>query len=59
MMLEAITQYLERLEQFRDEIEDVWEEFQNTGSHATGEKVFSWMESWFSNDEKLVPVCHC
>ena len=61
MMLEAINQYLkreERLEQFRDEMEDVWEEYQRTGLHATGEEVFSWMESWFTDDEKPVPACH-
>ena len=61
MMLEAIDQYLdreERLEQFRDEMEDVWEEYQRTGLHATGEEVFSWMESWFTEDEKPMPTCH-
>ena len=61
MMLEAINQYLEReerLEQFRDEMEDVWEEYQRTGLHATGEEVFSWVESWFTEDEKPVPACH-
>lgn len=60
MMLEAINQYLEReerLEKFRDEMEDVWEEYQRTGLHASGEEVFSWMESWFSDDEKPQPVC--
>ena len=61
MMIEAINQYLEReerLEQFRDEMEDVWAEYQRTGLHATGEQVFTWMESWFSEDEKTAPVCH-
>lgn len=61
MMLEAIGQYLEReerLEQFRDEMQDVWEEYQRTGLHATGEEVFTWMESWLSEDEQPVPVCH-
>lgn len=61
MMLEAISQYLEReerLEQFRDDMEDVLEEYQRTGLHATGEEVFSWMESWFTDDEKPVPACH-
>ena len=48
----------ERLEQFRDEMEDVWVEYQRTGMHATGEEVFAWMDSWFSEDEKPVPECH-
>ena len=61
MMIEAINQYLEReerLEQFRDEMEDVWAEYQRTGLHATGEEVFTWMESWYTEDEKKAPVCH-
>jgi predicted transcriptional regulator len=48
----------ERLEQFRDEMEDVWIEYQRAGLHATGEEVSVWMESWFSEDEKTVPECH-
>ena len=35
----------ERLEQFRDEMEDVWGEYQLTGLHASGEKVFAWIDS--------------
>jgi len=61
IMIEAINQYLDReekLEQFRDEMEDVWEEYQRTGLHATGDEVFSWMESWFTDAEKAVPECH-
>ena len=38
----------ERLEQFRDEMEDVWVEYQRTGMHTTGEEVFAWIDSWFS-----------
>ena len=48
----------ERLEQFRDEMEDVWVEYQRTGLHATGEEVFAWMDSWFNQDEKPVPEFH-
>lgn len=61
MMIEAITEYLEReehLEQFRDEMEDVWTEYKRTGLHASGDEVFSWMESWFTDDEKPTPACH-
>jgi len=61
MMIEAINQYLEReerLEQFRDEMEDVWIEYQRTGLHATSEEVFAWMDSWFIDNEKPVPECH-
>ena len=48
----------ERLAQFRDEMEDVWIEYQHTGLHASGEEVFAWIGSWFSEDEKLEPKCH-
>lgn len=53
VMLEAITQYVEReerLEQFRDEMELLWEEYQATG-HAKSKDVLVWMESWFSDHE--------
>ena len=46
------------LEQFRDEMENVWVEYQRTGLHATGETVFAWMDSWFSENEKPIPECH-
>lgn len=62
MMIEKPTQNLDgkkRLKQFRDEMECVWEEFQNTGLHTTGEEVFSWMDSWFDDDEKPLPAQHC
>jgi len=45
----------ECIEQFRDEMEDVWVEYQHTGLHATGEEVFAWIDSWFNEDEKPVP----
>ena len=48
----------DRLEKFRDEMEDVWVEYQRTGMHTTGEEVFAWMDSWFSEDEKPAPECH-
>ena len=58
-MMKAINQYLEReerLKQFRDEMGDVWAEYQRTGLHTSGEEVFTWMESWFTEDEKPAPV---
>lgn len=60
MMVEAIQQYLEReeqLEQFRNDMEAVWEDYQLTGQHASASEVFAWMESWFTDNEKSVPSC--
>ena len=48
----------ERLEKFRDKMEDVWLEYQRTKLHVTGEEVFVWVDSWFSEDEKPIPKCH-
>lgn len=42
----------------RDEMDDVWKEYQRSSLHATGNEVFSWMESWFSDYEKPIPECH-
>lgn len=60
MMVEAIEQYLEReeqLEQFRNEMELVWEDYQLTGKHASATEVFAWMDSWFTDNEKSPPSC--
>lgn len=60
MMVEAIQQYLEReepLEQFRNDMEAVWEDYQLTGKHAPASEVFAWMESWFTDNEKSAPSC--
>lgn len=60
MMVEAIQQYLEReeqLEQFRNNMDAVWEDYQLTGQHATASEVFAWMDSWFTDNEKSVPSC--
>ena len=38
----------EILEKFRDEMEDVWVEYQRTRVHTTGKEVFAWIDSWFS-----------
>ena len=59
MITEVIQQHperKERLEKFRDAMEAVWVEYQRTGLHATGEEVFAWMDSWFSEDKKPAPV---
>lgn len=61
LMQEAIRQYLEReeqLEQFRDEMQAAWEDYQETGLHVTSKEVFTWMETWFTDNESPVPKCH-
>jgi predicted transcriptional regulator len=61
MMREAIQQYVEREEKhesFRQDALKAWEAFQNTGQHATGEEVETWLESWGKDDELPAPACH-
>lgn len=61
IMREAISQYVEREEQreaFRQETIRAWEEYQETGLHATTVEVDTWLASWGTNDELPTPACH-
>jgi predicted transcriptional regulator len=61
VMREAIAQYVEREEKreaFRKEAMKAWEEYQETGLHATAEEVEEWLASWETETEKQAPVCH-
>ncbi|MGI3212853.1 CopG family ribbon-helix-helix protein [Roseovarius tibetensis] len=61
IMREAIAQYVEREEKRealqRDTLK-AWEEFQETGLHATAEEVDQWLASWGTEDELPAPECH-
>lgn len=60
IMREAIAQYVEREEKreaFRQETLAAWQEFQETGLHATAEEVDRWLESWGSDHERPAPEC--
>lgn len=61
MMREAIQQYVEREEKreaFRQDALRAWEEFQETGLHATAEEVDAWLASWGTDNELPAPACH-
>ena len=61
VMREAITQYVdreERREAFRKDTIKAWEEYQETGLHATSAEVDDWLASWGSESEIPAPVCH-
>lgn len=61
IMREAIAQYVEREEKreaLRRDTVQAWEEFQQTGRHATAEEVDRWLESWGTDDELPAPECH-
>lgn len=58
---EAISQYVAR-EESRERLNtdtlDAWQEFQQTGLHATAEEVDQWLSSWGSATELPPPRCH-
>lgn len=61
VMREAISQYVEREEKreaFRQETVKAWEEYQETGLHATGAEVEAWLMSWGTENELPEPPCH-
>ncbi len=61
IMREAIAQYVEREEKreaLRLDTLKAWEEFQETGLHATADEVEQWLGTWGSDDELPAPECH-
>ena len=61
MMREAINQYVDREEKresFRRDAVNSWNEYQETGLHATGDEVIQWLNTWGTDDEKDAPECH-
>ena len=60
-MCEAINEYVdwaEKRESFRQDAVNSWNEYQETGLHATGDEVIKWLNTWGTDDEKDVPECH-
>jgi predicted transcriptional regulator len=61
LMREAVTQYVEREEKrevFRQEAIKTWQDYEETGLHATGEEVIGWLETWGEETELPAPTCH-
>lgn len=61
LMREAISQYVEREEKreaFRQDGFKAWQEYQETGLHATAEEVDTWLASWGTDNEQAAPECH-
>jgi len=61
VMREAITQYVEREEKreaFRQDTHKAWEEYQETGLHASAAEVENWLASWGTENEAPAPTCH-
>lgn len=61
IMREAIAQYVEReeaRESFKQEALASWAAYKETGRHLTGEEVRTWLSTWGTDDETVVPECH-
>lgn len=61
VMREAINQYVEREEKreaFRQATIKAWDEYQETGLHATTAEVDTWLNSWGSDNLLPAPICH-
>lgn len=61
IMREAISQYLDREEKrevFRQDTIKAWEEYQETGLHASASEVDAWLASWGTENELPAPRCH-
>lgn len=61
LMREAISQYVDREEKreaFRQDGLKAWQEYQETGLHATAEEVDAWLASWGTENEQSAPACH-
>jgi predicted transcriptional regulator len=61
VMREAISQYVDREEKreaFRQDAIKAWDEYQETGLHATAGEVDTWLASWGTENELPAPVCH-
>ena len=61
MMREAISQYLDREEKcvsFHQDAVNSWNEYQETGLHATSGEVIQWLNTWGTADEQDSPECH-
>ena len=61
LVREAISQYVEREEKreaFRQDAVNAWNEYRETGLHATGAEVTAWLETWGDDGEVAAPACH-
>lgn len=61
LMREAIEQYVyreERRQEIRQDALAAWEEYQETGLHATAEEADAWLSKLEAGEDVDPPVCH-
>ena len=61
IMREAIRDYVEReeaRESLKQEALTSWAAYQETGQHLTGQETRDWLNTWGTDKETELPVCH-
>ncbi|WAH58304.1 ribbon-helix-helix protein, CopG family [Pseudomonas silvicola] len=61
LMREAITEYVQReeaRESFKQEAQESWAAYQETGLHLDGEQVSAWLKTWAADEKAEAPECH-
>ena len=61
LMRDAIRQYVEREEArdaFLQQALDAWQEYRETGLHASAGEVLAWLNTWGGESETAAPACH-
>jgi predicted transcriptional regulator len=61
LMLEAITEYIDREEKRSQYLQDgqtAWQHYQETGLHLSADEVEAWIDTWGTENEQDAPSCH-
>lgn len=61
LMRDAIREYVEREEArdtFLQQARDAWQEYRETGLHASADEVLAWLDTWGGESETAAPACH-
>lgn len=43
---------------FLRQTHDAWQEYLETGLHASAEEVLAWLDTWGGESEMAAPACH-
>ncbi len=61
IMRTAISEYINReeaKESFKQEAISSWKAYQATGEHLTGAEIGDWLNTWGTDKEVELPLCH-
>jgi predicted transcriptional regulator len=66
LVKKALANYLNSLKaetneikaQFKQEALDSWSEYQETGLHLTNKEIGDWLNTWGTDNERELPLCH-